>query len=121
MQEHGHTLYVLDVETGRILRELTHEAELTSFACSSDGALLATGCDSGALVLWDADGPTKDDPLRHILDPARIAHDPQGCGVDEIDITIHQFAKGRFATVANVVGKKPSSEVCVPLNFRAPS
>jgi len=44
--------------------------------------------------------------LRHIFGQARIAHDPQGCGVNEINMAMHQFAKRGFATIAGICAKQ---------------
>lgn len=36
--------------------------------------------------------------LRHILGQARVAQNTQGCGVDKIDMSMHQLAEGALAT-----------------------
>src|SRR5262249_13316306 len=51
--ENDRTLHVFDVRTGEALARLTHSSALGSFAWSSDGAVIATGCDNGAVFLWN--------------------------------------------------------------------
>ncbi|MBI3417970.1 MAG: DUF1513 domain-containing protein [Verrucomicrobia bacterium] len=52
--EHGRTLRVYDAASGGRLFSLALEAELSDFAWSHDGGWLATGCDNGAVALWNA-------------------------------------------------------------------
>ena len=45
------------------------------------------------------------DRLRGILGQMRIAHDPPGGGVDQIDVSRDQFAKGRLRALMHVLAQ----------------
>ncbi|HYT87610.1 MAG TPA: PQQ-binding-like beta-propeller repeat protein [Gemmataceae bacterium] len=44
---------IWDIATGKVVRELPHDAEVRSVALSADGKLLASDGGHGAVVLWD--------------------------------------------------------------------
>ena len=55
----GDTVYVWDLATGKERRRFQHkhsvnQTPVTSFACSRDGKLLASGCQDGTIHFWDA-------------------------------------------------------------------
>jgi WD40 repeat protein len=52
--ERSRILRVFDADSGSQVLSLTNTAELGDFAWSADGELLATGCDNGAVFLWNA-------------------------------------------------------------------
>ena len=48
------SVFVVDPASGKELTQLQgHAAPVTSVAASADGALLASGCDYGAVMVWD--------------------------------------------------------------------
>jgi len=45
--------------------------------------------------------------LRHVLRQVRIAVDlPQRCGIDEVDVPLHQFGKGFFRTGVSIAAEQ---------------
>lgn len=51
----GKSVYVWDLATGKERQRFPkHETPVTSFACSPDGKLLASGCQDGTIHVWDA-------------------------------------------------------------------
>jgi WD40 repeat protein/tRNA A-37 threonylcarbamoyl transferase component Bud32 len=46
---------ILDVETGELLQKLPHPDEVHALAWSSDGRLLAAGCQDKKVYVWDAE------------------------------------------------------------------
>lgn len=50
----GKAVYVWDLATGKERRRFAkHETMVTSFVCSRDGKLLASGCQDGTIHVWD--------------------------------------------------------------------
>jgi RNA polymerase sigma factor (sigma-70 family) len=50
----GNGVYVWDLATGKERRRFQHGSPVSSFACSADGRLLASGCQDGTIHVWDA-------------------------------------------------------------------
>jgi signal transduction histidine kinase len=51
----GHTVRVIDFETGNTLHTLAHPAAVTRLEWSHDGSRLAAGCEQGDVLLWDVE------------------------------------------------------------------
>jgi RNA polymerase sigma factor (sigma-70 family) len=50
----GKAVYVWDLDSGKERRRLQHRSPVSSFVCSGDGKLLASGCRDGTIHVWDA-------------------------------------------------------------------
>ena len=72
--------WIWDLDTGELVRELTHEAFVNSAAFSPDGLQVATGAGDGVVRVWGVDGElaeTLGDPFVH--PSVRVAtFDPTG-------------------------------------------
>jgi RNA polymerase sigma factor (sigma-70 family) len=50
----GNAVYVWDLATGQERRRFRHGSQVSSFACSRNGELLAAGCSDGTIHVWEA-------------------------------------------------------------------
>jgi WD40 repeat protein len=69
------TTTLWDIESGRLLRSLRQEAQLTSVAFSDSGELLATGAADGSATVWDARSGRRLTVLRHPGPVTAVAFD----------------------------------------------
>jgi len=92
-----------------------HSASIHAMAVSADGRLLASGDNSGVVILWDLDPPRR----RGFL------FDPDASSVDGITYNVFDQVTGRTLTYTLPCGSPvPANAVCicncVPGTYRAP-